>query len=218
MIVAFDEFQEIDVLDGVALEKLMRSKFQYHRNVVYLFMGSKRHLLQEIFSEEGRAFYKFGKPMTLGFIPKEEFAAFISRKFGEGGGSISEDAIECVLNVTGGHPYYTQQLCYGLWFISKNIKDASLVEKAIQEILVHEQVNYLKIWDELSILQRRLLIGLSREEHPNIYSAGFIDKYKLRAPSRVQRALESLESKGIIDGNKIIDIFFGEWLKGEKLR
>jgi len=216
MIVAFDEFQEIGILDGVELEKLMRSKFQYHRNVSYLFMGSKRHLLQEIFSEESRAFYKFGKPMSLGFIPKEEFAAFISRKFEESGGSISEDAIECALNVTEGHPYYTQQLCYGMWFISKNVKDASLVEKAMREILAHEQVNYLKIWDGLSIPQRRLLTGLAREEHPNVYSADFIDEYTLKTPSRVQRALESLESKGIIDENKITDIFFREWLKREK--
>lgn len=213
MVVAFDEFQEIGLLDGIELEKLMRSKFQYHKNVAYVFAGSKRHMLQEIFSEEARAFYKFGKPMSLGVIAREEFAQFISKKFKRGGGSISEDAVGMILDVTGGHPYFTQQLCYELWFISSDVKGASLVDETVERILAHQQVSYLNIWDSLPQLQRNLLVGLAREESPSIYSAEFVERYQLKTQSHVKRAFELLERKGIIDEGKIVDIFFREWLK-----
>lgn len=217
MVVAFDEFQEIGNLDGVELEKIMRSKFQYHRNVTYIFAGSKRSLLQEIFGEEGRAFYKFAEPMVLGPIPKEEFGAFISKKFRVTGGQIRGDVVERILDLTGGHPYYTQQLCYEIWFISKNANDAALVEEAVQNIITHQEINYLNIWENLPQLQRNLLIGLAREEELSIYSAEFIDVYRLKTQSHVKRAFELLEKKGIIDEGKVVDIFFREWLKKRKI-
>lgn len=213
IVVAFDEFQEIRNLDGVELEKLMRSKFQYHKNVAYIFAGSKRHLPQEIFGEEGRAFYKFAEPMTLGQIPKEEFATFISKKFKESGGVISDKVLERIFGLTGGHPYYTQQLCYEIWFISKNAEEDSIVEEAVRNILIHQQINYLNIWENLPQLQRNFLIGLAKEEKLSIYSAKFVDKYRLRTQSHVKRTFELLEKKSIIDEGKVVDVFFREWLK-----
>lgn len=212
--IAFDEFQEIGSLDGMELEKLMRSKFQHHKNVSYIFSGSKRHLLQEIFSEEARAFYRFGKPMTLGMIPRKEFVDFILRKFKESGGEISEGAVRKILDITDGHPYFTQQLCYELWFISKVVKRESLVDEAVERILAQQQGSYYyNIWVNLPLLQRNLLVGLAREESPSIYSAEFVERYQLKTQSHVKRAFELLEGKGIIDEGKIIDIFFKEWLK-----
>jgi hypothetical protein len=104
MLLAFDEFQDIASLDGVAIEKLMRSKFQRHKNVTYLFTGSKRRMLLRMFNDESRPFYKFSRPMELGPIPKREFGEFISHKFKESGGKISGGAVDAVLELTGGHP------------------------------------------------------------------------------------------------------------------
>ncbi len=215
MVVAFDEFQEISNLDGIELEKLMRSRFQHHENVAYIFAGSKRHLLQEIFGEESRAFYKFAEPMTLEPIPKEEFAAFILKKFKESSGLISDKAVEKIFGLTNGHPYYTQQLCYEIWFISKRVKEEIVVEQAVQNILTHQLINYLNIWDRLPRLQRNLLVGLAKEEKLSIYSAEFIDEYRLKTQSHVKRAFELLKKKGIIEEGKITDIFFKEWLKAK---
>jgi hypothetical protein len=212
IVMAFDEFQEIRNLDGEALEKLMRSKFQHHKNVTYIFTGSRRHLLNEIFSEERRAFYRFGRPMELCPVPKDEFSPYISTKFKKNGGSISDAAIERVLDVTGGHPSFTQQLCYELWFISKNAKDESAVEEAVGSIITHEKRHYLKIWENVTLLQRRLLEGLAKEEI-GPYSQQFISKYGLRSPANVRRGLELLEKRGLVEDGKIPDVFFREWIK-----
>lgn len=73
LVVAFDEFQEIGLLDGLELEKLMKAKFEEHKRTAYVFAGSKRHLLHEIFTDEGRPLFKFARPMELDNIPRGEF-------------------------------------------------------------------------------------------------------------------------------------------------
>jgi hypothetical protein len=213
MLLAFDEFQDISDLDGVTIEKLMRSKFQYHKNVTYLFMGSKRHMLMRMFNDRSRPFYKFSKPMELGPIPRPEFKEFISEKFEKSGGEISDEAVDAILNLTGGHPYYTQQLCYVLWFISKKVVDKSLVLEAVNEILVHEKKNYLELMGRLTPLQRRFLRGLATEDDVSVFSSNFVEKYELKTHSHVQRLVKSLEGKGMLDEGKITDTFFKEWLR-----
>ncbi|MEM2205514.1 MAG: hypothetical protein DSO02_05395 [Hadesarchaea archaeon] len=212
MVIAFDEFQEIRNLDGEAMEKLMRSRFQHHRRVTYLFTGSRRHLLDEIFSEERRAFYRFGEPMELGPIPGEEFAKYIEEGFRRTGGRISGAAIAHILDLTGGHPSFTQQLCYELWFLSKRVDDEAAVEKAVENVILHERIHYFGIWENLTPLQRRLLEGLAKEE-VGPYSQEFISKYGLRSPAHVRKGLELLEKRGLVERGKILDVFFREWIR-----
>lgn len=213
MLLAFDEFQDISDLDGIAIEKLMRSKFQYHKNVTYLFMGSKRHMLMRMFNDEGRPFYKFSKPMELGPIPKQDFKGFVSNKFEKSGGRISDEVVDTILDLTEGHPYYTQQLCYELWFISKRVADRAPVQKAIDKIMMHEKKNYLETMSSLTPLQRRFLRGLAVESGVSVFSSDFVEKYELKTHSHVQRLIKSLERKGVLDESKIVDIFFKEWLR-----
>lgn len=214
VVVAFDEFQEISALDGIGIEKLMKAKFEQHKRAAYVFAGSKRHLLHQIFADEGRPLFKFARPMELGNIPKEEFSGFILRKFEGTGGRIAGEVIDEILEFTGGHPYFTQQLCHELWYLAKKVEDPSMVERAIEVVLAHYGVEYEHIWDGLrSGTQRRLLLGMAREHEPNLYSTDFIVKYQLKTVAHVQRALKLLENKGLVEKGKITDLFFAEWLR-----
>ncbi len=213
MVLAFDEFQDVSDLNGTAIEKLMRSKFQRHRNVTYVFMGSKRHILTRMFSDESRPFYRFSKPMELGPIPRQEFKQFIANKFEKTGGRISDEALDAILDLTGGHPYYTQQLCYELWFSSRKVTGESQVREAVDRIIAHEQKNYLDLMDHLTPLQRRFLRGLAAEEGVSIFSSDFVERYGLKTQSHVQRVVKSLEHKGVLDEGRIHDVFFREWLR-----
>lgn len=214
IVVAFDEFQEISLLDGAELEKLMKAKFEEHKHAAYVFAGSRRHLLHQIFADENRPLFKFAKPMELGNIPKEKFSKFISRKFRGTGGSIAGEVISRVLEFTDGHPYFTQQLCHELWYLAKRVRDPSMVNQAIDVVLTHYGVEYERIWDGVrSGVQRRLLLGMAREHEPNLYSTEFIVEYQLKTVAHVQRALKLLENKGLVEKRKIVDLFFAEWLR-----
>lgn len=222
LVIIFDEFQEITNFNGSRLENLMRTRFQHHKHVTYVFMGSKRHIVEQMFGDANRPFYRFAKPFPLGKIPVEEFKDFIVEKFKETEITIASSTINSLLAFTDGHPYFTQQLCHELWNIAGERGSAAEddIEKAIAVILrIHNDL-FFRIWESLTVPQKRLLVGMSIEESvPSVYSMSFIKKYELTSPSHVKRAIEPLLEDETIekvnDAHALTDIFFKEWIRGK---
>lgn len=214
LVVFFDEFQEVNDLDGIKIEKLMRSKFQHHKNVSYLFAGSKVSLLRDMFESDRRAFYRFGKIITIWNIPMDVFSRFIKDKFLQTGKKIDDDCCTSILEFTKGHPYFTQQLCHELWYLVERNAKKELVQKAIEIIIVKQKDTFEKLWDTLrSKSQKALLIGLAKEAKPNIYSMDFIREYNIGTSAHVQKARTQLEKRRLLEDGEITDLFFREWLK-----
>lgn len=220
VVVVFDEFQEISNMNGLRIEKMMRSHFQRHRHVAYVFSGSRKHILEEIFGLERRPFYKFAKPFSLGKIPKKDFTQFIHKKFKETGVSIDSKAIQSVLDFTDGHPYFTQQLCHELWNIAsetKKVENGDLAQ-AIKRIQQMHSDYFIRIWDSLAYIQRKLLVAFAKEERvTSPYSKPFIKRHNLTSASHVKKALDFLEKDGLVEKADetyyIGDVFLNEWLK-----
>ncbi|ADB58236.1 AAA family ATPase [Archaeoglobus profundus] len=215
--VVFDEFQEVVQLGNDVLPK-MRSTFQKHADVCYIFVGSKRSMMEKIFRSALSPFYNFGMHVVLNKIPREEFKEFIKEKFEKSGIKIDSEAVDRILDVTDCHPYYTQMLCHKLWFdafVSDKKVDVNDVVRIVEEIINEEADAYVTIWDDLTLSQRKVLVALSKGE-TDLYSAEFLQKYGFKRASNVQVAIKGLLKKEIISkvGNKyeISDPFFKLWI------
>ncbi len=114
-VVVFDEFQEITNYADEEIERKMRSIFQEHNNISYIFMGSKRHLMDEIFNRHDRAFYKSGKHLILKKIDPKELSAFIKTKFINTNFGVNDNAVSLIVEKASAHSYYTQFLGSELW-------------------------------------------------------------------------------------------------------
>src|SRR4051794_23288496 len=110
----FDEFQEIVEIDP-GLPKLMRSAFQEQPEVSHVYLGSKRHMMERIFSDANEPFWRSAKQMELGVIAPETFRPWVAERFEQTGRSVSDEALARAFEITGGHPYATQELFYFLW-------------------------------------------------------------------------------------------------------
>jgi AAA+ ATPase superfamily predicted ATPase len=78
-VVVFDEFQQISETNGNKMEARLRTAIQTHEHVSYIFVGSRKHLLQDIFSNPNRPFYRSGKIFPLRKISSDDFASFIGK-------------------------------------------------------------------------------------------------------------------------------------------
>ena len=221
-VVVFDEFQEITGWDVKGqIERQMRTHFQMHESVSYIFMGSKRHLMQELFRNKNRPFYRFGKHFPLGKIPKDEFAEFIQRHFEETGYQTDPDAIREILHVADDHPYYTQLLCHILWDRKRQEKVIAKedIYLAVQEVFMREAHAFHDIWDMLPLKSRQLLVALAKEESSQVrpFSSGFLQKHNLGSASSVQRAITRLLEEEVLEktngGYQFTDVFFKRWLR-----
>ncbi len=199
--VVFDEFQEItEIEDGEMLEREMRAAFQHHKNTVYVFLGSRDHLMQKLFKDRNRPFYNFGLHFPLCMIPKEEWKRYISEQFGKGGYTADESAFDLLLKITRGHPYYTQLFCSELWQSGKESKrvDTESVKDSIGNVLNREKYIFTAVWDQLHSKDRKLLSALASEGSAYIYSKDFITRHNFGSASSIQRSVERLTEKSLI--------------------
>jgi AAA+ ATPase superfamily predicted ATPase len=218
-VLILDEFQEIVDIDR-DLPKLMRAVFQAQPEVAHVYLGSKRHMIRRIFSDENEPFWRSAKQMELGVISPEDFRPFIAARFESTGRALEARAVERVLEVTGGHPYATQELCYFLWQRVEPGKtaDGEVVEEALADVLRSEHAHFTLVWGRASSAQRTLLQALAREPgHP--LSTGYRRRFALAGPSTVQKALQALEREELIvrDGGfaKISEPFLAQWIERE---
>ncbi len=218
-VVVFDEFQEIANFDNQEIERKMRSVFQHHRNVSYIFMGSKTHMMRDIFNNPNRPFYKSGKHFPLEKIDAEELGNFAAGKFESTGVNITDHEMRDIIEITECHPYYFQMLCHVLWEIAQDEKTVEFghIERAVDKLISRESSAYTAIWESLTVKQKSLLVALMQEDTPEIYSRRFLEKHGLGAASSLQKVTKKLMRMELIqqaDGSyEIVDLFFKKWIR-----
>ncbi len=218
-VLVLDEFQEIlNFQEKEEMERGMRSHFQFHRNVAYVFLGSKYHLMQKLFENKNRAFYHSGRTFILERISQDIFFKWIKLRFHGCNTEIADEDVEKILRISRSHPYHTQQLCHVVWNKSERVKKVSPqhIDQAVKEILAEQSANFTNLWDPLTAIQRTFLMALSACEPINPYNKEFILKNRLGTTSNVQKTIRSLMEKQIIEkeNGKIVfyDVFFPMWI------
>jgi hypothetical protein len=217
VVLVLDEFQEVTDIDS-QLPKLMRSVFQRQPEVAHVYLGSKRHMLRRIFSDSNEPFWRSAKQTELGVIPPALFAPYIAARFAATAKSIFEEAIDRVLELTHGHPYATQELCYFVWEETSTRKRASLpeVERGLTGALHSEHAHFSLLWDAAASGQRLLLQALAAEPG-RPYTAAYRREHGLPAATNVQKAMAALRRRELVvsdaDGTvRISEPFFAEWI------
>jgi len=220
VVVVFDEFQQVLEYPNSRVERKLRSVIQSQKGVSYVFLGSRKHLIQKMFLDQSRPLYRAGGHYELGPIAAPEWTPFIRRRFLASKRGISDAMIQELCRLTGGHPFYTQHLCHALWEISemgKAVKPESL-ETALSLLLERESYAYSALWDSLALNQQRFLRGIALEpEDVKVFASEFLQRYGLRTASNAQRVVPALLERDLIDRSRgsfmITDRFFRIWVQ-----
>lgn len=219
VVIVFDEVQQMLEYETDRVERRLRSIIQKHQDVSYIFLGSRKHLIQKMFLDRSRPLYRAAGHYPLGPIETGHWTPFIARKFREGEKGIAEDAIQAVCKLTEGHPFYTQHLCHALWELCEPGESVteSLIEAAMKVLLDRESYAYTALWESLALNQKRLLKGLASEPAGvKPFAGAFIRRHGLGSASNSQRAAESLLNRDLIDRDNgsflISDRFFRIWI------
>lgn len=221
VVIIFDEFQRIADYDDDTLERQLRSIIQHHRHVSYIFLGSRRHVIQKLFLNSRSPLYRSAGHYPLEMITPEHWKPFITEKFRRTGKKINGEVIALLVALTEGHPFYTQHLAHTLWDTTEKGKEATEknLAAALETVLSREHYGYSSAWELLTPTQRRLLLALADPSYPAIplFSTEFARTFNFRSVSTVQRAIGALVEKDFIDqsGDRfiILDRFFKRWLQ-----
>jgi AAA+ ATPase superfamily predicted ATPase len=219
--IALDEFQQIANYDDTVIDSTLRGYLDKVPNVHFLFCGSQRHVLLELFSDAKKPFYGAVEQMQLQFLDRQFYREFITSHFLKAGQKITEDAVSDILDWTRGHKFYTQYFCNKLF--SKQMASIGLIETEglKREILFSFEPSYLSLESVLSKNQLKLLRAIAHEDEvTSVSTSAFLSQYQL-AQSTAQQALGVLLDKELLyedmspDGSRIFvyDPYFSRWLQ-----
>ncbi|MGW8314403.1 MAG: AAA family ATPase [Bacteroidales bacterium] len=218
--IAFDEFQEISRIDPFMLH-WMRSSFQRHNNISYIFLGSKQSLMEEIFTSNQSPFYEFAAKMNLSVISREELFQFIEDHFKRNGLPILKKTIDAILDKSGCQPHFAQyfaSVVFDLVQTGHNQEEDHFSENWMEKILLPQRDVFQDIFDQLTNSQRATFQAIADLNDAGIYSEAAKVRYNLPVTSSLNEVVRALQKKGLIykseEGYRISNPVFREWLLG----
>ena len=219
-IVAIDEFQQIGKYPEKNVEALLRTYVQNCHNTKFIFAGSQRHLMGEIFTSATHPFYQSASVMHLGPIDKEKYRKFACDLFAETNKTLNPKVIDELYNRFEGVTWYMQKTLntmFGLPCDSREY-DLNKMEEAIQSIIDTNDFTYAEKMFQLPEKQKELLLAINRDgKATKITSVNFVKRHKMYSTSTVQSACNGLLDKELITEENgvysVYDKFFDIWLR-----
>ena len=217
IVCGFDEFGDLEKLDGDKIVKLFRSIIQLQKNSAYLFAGSYESVMTRIFSSRSSPFLRFARIIHLGPVDKDEFRIFINGVFGHNQVQQGESLTDEILTYTGGHPYYTQLLAQQAIFMQSTNKSKPIpFERVLDEVLSLENDYLEKMWEAISANRQQKTVLLAIAEGTEaLYS--HLDRNRIN----VSRTLKQLSGSGLVITKPtptLTDPLFRTWLRKRVLK
>ncbi|MBR5640348.1 MAG: ATP-binding protein [Muribaculaceae bacterium] len=222
-LVVIDEFQQITRYPEKNVEALLRTHIQKLSNANFVFSGSRRRIMEEMFFSYKRPFYQSAKALQLEPIEREIYLDFAVDHFKKAGKDIDPDAFYHVYDTFWGVTFYVQRIMKDA-FAETPVGaccDIDTIKELIDDF-IDENDTHLR--EQLSFItepQKELLYAIHEEgQVQSITSAAFNKKHRLRSPSSTQTAsIKLLEYDLITRKEKIYSItdpLLSLWLSKKK--
>ncbi|MFC2116341.1 ATP-binding protein [Bacteroidota bacterium] len=199
VVIAFDEFQEVAGYEEDTAEATIRTIMQSSPEITFLFSGSKKSLMKEIFSDTKRPFFQSTQMMELHEIDRSNYAREVFVILDKHNKHYEEEVIYRILDMTYCHTGFTQMVLSRIFSESEETIDHNLFEQVWSDILEDHKSIAREQEFLLPALQWKTLVAIAREEFVKApQSRDFSIKYDLSSPSSMARSVQALLDKGLI--------------------
>lgn len=214
LLVVFDEFQEVARYSEQGFEKRLRKVIQGHRNISYIFSGSQKHILVDMFDSAKRAFYKMARSYPLEKIEIRPYTEWAQKLFKKKNVNVDKEIIIDIVERCDYQPMYIQQFLFDLW--RSDIVNLAVLDEIQKSITASQKNQFIVLWNLLTQNQKKALRLLAETGGEGIYKAEQLQRVGFNSGSVLQRALLSLVEKEILSKNETFqfqDAMLKKWVQ-----
>lgn len=216
-VIAIDEFQQVRAFPEKGVEALLRSHIQFCHNARFIFAGSKRHLMEEMFVLPRGPFYQSTQLMSLEAIDSGKYSAFAEKFFKKAGRAFNADVFTRLYDRFNGVTWYVQAVLNRAWEAVGGLSSDEAVDAAIDTIVEENALTYHDLLASQTASARAVLRAIAAEGCVrDVSSRRFIGKHSLPAGSTVRYAVADLVEKDLLyrspSGCSVYDRLFAHWL------
>ena len=198
---AIDEFQQIALYPEKNVEALLRAHTQKMNNCLFIYAGSNRHILENMFNSAAKPFYNSAEQIYLDCIPKDVYTAFANEQFSKAGRKILPEAVSLAYDLFEGHTYYVHNVLHNAfaYLNADKVIDESDIHEKLSNILEEKGRTFASVMNQLNFQQKETLIAIAKEgKARGVTSVAFVKKHALKSPSSVQYAISALLDKQLL--------------------
>ena len=200
-IFAIDEFQQIANYPEKNVEATLRTHIQKMSNCLFIYAGSNRHILENMFNSSAQPFYNSAEQLYLDCIPKEVYTGFAKEQFAKAGRRITPEAASHAYDLFEGHTYYVHNVLHNAFAYIDSDKDVDEddIDKTLSDIIEEKGRSFASVMNQLNYQQKETLIAIAKERKAiGVTSVAFVKKHTLKSPSSVQYAINTLLDKQLL--------------------
>jgi hypothetical protein len=221
VLVAFDEFQSIaDLDDDGWLEASLRTAMQTNKSVSFVFSGSRKSIIHDMFNNPARPFYASCQLIHFPVLPAE-FSVWLSERFKLAGISASVSEVDYLRGLVRETPNYVQQVCYHL--VADGVKEVTpaAIDETLKMIVKRNAYAYQTLLRSLTGNQQKVL-RMAARVGSSVYSREVYQQFGIKTGAHVSQAVNALKKVNILDEDSakgvllFDDPLFALWLKTEE--
>lgn len=190
-LVVIDEFQQITRYPERNVEAILRTRIQKLTNANFVFSGSRRRLMEEMFFSSKRPFYKSAKSIRLEPIALDIYLDFAVHHFQQAGKDLMQEAFTYLYDSFWGVTFYIQRIMKDAYAETRagEVCNLEMVKQLIEDYIDENDSRLREQLAFISEAQKELLYAIHAERQAQgITSMAFNKKYRLRSPSSTQSA------------------------------
>lgn len=220
VVVCIDEFQQIGSYpETMQFQTELRSVWQHHELTSYCLFGSRKHMMEALFDDVSKPFYKFGDIIYLQRIPTEYWVKYITGKFQIAEKIITKKQAAWIVAQVDGHSSYVQQLSWYVFQRTETKVTESILTDALRELIAQCSDLFESKTENLTAYQMNFLKAISNGVTSGFSSTKVIQEYRLGSSANVSIIKKALIEKDLIvkEGKelKLADPVLGLWLQLE---
>lgn len=194
-VVAIDEFQQINKYSESNIEALLRGRIQKLVNTHFIFAGSERRMMNEMFFTDKRPFYQSATLLQLEPINLNIYMDFATRQFSAAGKSIEPEAFEWAYNLFDGVTMYTHKLLHDVFADTTAGSTCTITEMqlAAEQLIQQNAKRLQELLAYVTEQQKEVLYAIAADRNvQRITSSDFVKRHHLKSASAVQSAVRKL--------------------------
>ena len=206
--VVLDEFQDILNLEGAdQVLAILRGRIQFLTNSCFLFSGSVRGKMQEIFNDPDSAFYKSALTVEVGPIDDADFKNFIAAKFKAGKRRLAAGFLDAVLECANRTTGDVQELCDAIWCTGEEGEtlDDAAIRRGMEDVFAKESRGYEDQCEKLTRFQFKAMVALAKWGGRQFFSSESLRRAEMPSAATAKRAIDRLV------GDKVVYLYKGEY-------
>lgn len=199
-----DEFQEIGVLANTSgIEGAIRHVAQESENLCFIFSGSNRHILANMFDDKSSPLYMLCDRVTIDRIKEKDYIDYLNKiAVKTWKKNLDLSVVDEIFKLTERHPYYMNVLCDKIWtYCEGTLPTVDVVKTGWSDYVQQEESKIAKDLSSLNTSQKKILITIAQGISFDLTSKEILRKFNLTGAA-VIKSLKLLEERDYLYKNK----------------